>query len=89
MRAVVCDWLAGYPARTPDIADALACLLEHEDRMTRIRAVYGLAERDDPRCVAGYDLIGPVDRELHPDTWELDAVQRYERRLRGRAARNP
>ncbi|MFD6277949.1 HEAT repeat domain-containing protein [Streptomyces sp. NPDC060209] len=82
VRAAACAWLAEYPGRSPDIADVLAGLLHDEDGTTRIRAVYGLAERDDPRCVAGYDLIGSVDRELLPDPWMLEAAGRYECRLR-------
>ncbi|MFJ8886102.1 HEAT repeat domain-containing protein [Streptomyces sp. NPDC102402] len=88
VRAVVCAWLAEYPGRAPEIADALAGLLEHEDQNTRAWAVYGLAQRDDPRCVDGHGLIGPVDLEPWSDTWVLDAVRRYESRLRERPAQD-
>ncbi|MFB4425767.1 HEAT repeat domain-containing protein [Streptomyces sp. QL37] len=81
-------WLAEYPDNTPEIADTLASLLGHEDQMARICAVYGLAMRDDPRCVAGERLTGPLDRVDWPDTWMLDGVRRYEERLRDGTARN-
>ncbi|MFG2588732.1 HEAT repeat domain-containing protein [Streptomyces sp. NPDC048438] len=87
VRKVAGAWLAEYPDNTPEIADALASLLEHEDQMALIWAVYGLARRDDPRCVAGERLIGPVDPEEWPDTWMLDGVRRYEERLRDGTAR--
>ncbi|MGW3111018.1 hypothetical protein [Streptomyces sp. NPDC001091] len=51
--------------------------------MVRIKAVSGLADADDPRCVEGARLIGPVDRTEWPDTWLPDAVWRYERRRGG------
>ncbi|MGC4949197.1 hypothetical protein ACLQ2N_23750 [Streptomyces sp. DT224] len=51
-----------------------------EDQLVRIEAVSGLALADDPRCVEGARLIGPVDRAEWPDTWLLDAATRYEQR---------
>ncbi|WP_106980978.1 ankyrin repeat domain-containing protein [Streptomyces fulvoviolaceus] len=80
VRATTCDWLAEYPGREPGIADALFQLVDEEEQLVRIHAVYGLANRDDPRCVEAGRRIGPVDRTEWTDTWMLDAVQRYERR---------
>ncbi|MEV8226537.1 HEAT repeat domain-containing protein [Streptomyces sp. NPDC079167] len=87
VRRVAGAWLSEYPDNTPEIADALASLLGHEDQMARVWAVHGLAQRDDPRCVAGERLVGPLEREEWPDTWMLDGVRRYEERLRDGSAR--
>jgi hypothetical protein len=84
VRATAGHWLAEYPGRHPRIADALAELVDHEDQLIRIYAVYGLALHDDPRCVEAERHIGPVDREKWPDTWLLDAVWRYQWRQRER-----
>ncbi|MFJ5550944.1 HEAT repeat domain-containing protein [Streptomyces sp. NPDC093225] len=82
VRAAVCGWLSEHSDREPWTADVLAGLLHEEDQMVRIHAVFGLALRDDPRCVAGERLIGPVDRARWPDTWMLDGVRGYEERRR-------
>lgn len=80
VRAAVCGWLSEYPGRDPGIADALFELTHEDGQLTRIHAVHGLAERDDPRCVEAARRIGPVDLAGWPDTWVLDSVQRYEKR---------
>ncbi|MCQ9131859.1 ankyrin repeat domain-containing protein [Streptomyces hilarionis] len=69
----------------PAIGDTLAGLLDDADQQTRIWAVYGLAERDEPRCVDGADRVGPVD-EYESWSWILDAPSRYEQRQREREA---
>ncbi|MFC9056386.1 hypothetical protein ACFTWJ_38615, partial [Streptomyces anthocyanicus] len=69
----------------PAIGDTLADLLDDEDQQTRIWAVYGLAERDDPRCIDGADRVGPVD-EYESWSWILGAASRYEQRRREREA---
>ncbi|MFF7470688.1 ankyrin repeat domain-containing protein [Streptomyces sp. NPDC008092] len=86
VRSAACIWLAEYPGHDPGIADALAGLVDEEDQLTRIHAVYGLAHQDDPRCVEAEGHIGPVDREQWPDTWMLRAVGRYQERVARRAA---
>jgi hypothetical protein len=69
----------------PAIGDTLAGLLDDADQQTRIWAVYGLAERDDPRCVDGAERVGPVD-EYDSWSWILCAPSRYEQRQREREA---
>ncbi|GAA0317986.1 hypothetical protein GCM10010302_66310 [Streptomyces polychromogenes] len=69
----------------PVIGDTLAGLLDDENQQTRIWAVYGLAERDDPRCIEGAERVGPVD-EYESWSWILRAPSRYEERQREREA---
>ncbi|SOE53531.1 Ankyrin repeat-containing protein [Streptomyces sp. OV198] len=63
----------------PAVGDILAGLLDDDDQQTRIWAVHGLAERDDPRCVDGAGRVGPVD-EYEAWSWILGAPARYEQR---------
>ncbi|MFI6648960.1 HEAT repeat domain-containing protein [Streptomyces sp. NPDC050529] len=77
VRAHACSLLAEHPGRTQDIADALAERLGDEDQMVRIWAVYGLAERDDPRCLEGNEQEGPLDWRSWPSTYLVDASWRY------------
>ncbi|MFJ6381123.1 HEAT repeat domain-containing protein [Kitasatospora sp. NPDC092039] len=58
----------------PALGDTLADLLDDEDQQTRIWAVHGLAERNDPRCIDGADRVGPVD-EYESWCWLLGAPQ--------------
>ncbi|MFG3197199.1 HEAT repeat domain-containing protein [Streptomyces sp. NPDC048208] len=83
VRATVCEHLYAFQGRCRAASDILAGFLHEDDQMVRIKAVSGLADADDPRCVEGARLIGPVDRTEWPDTWLLDAVWRYERRRSG------
>ncbi|MGC4998362.1 MULTISPECIES: HEAT repeat domain-containing protein [unclassified Streptomyces] len=83
VRATVCEHLYAFEGRCRAAADILAGFLEEDDQLVRIKAVSGLADADDPRCVEGARLIGPVDRAEWPDTWLLDAVRRYEHRHGG------
>ncbi|MFK4111044.1 HEAT repeat domain-containing protein [Streptomyces sp. NPDC002176] len=83
VRATVCEHLYEFEGRGLAAADILAGFLHEDDQLVRIKAVSGLANADDPRCVEGARLIGPVDRTEWPDTWLLDAVWRYEQRRGG------
>jgi hypothetical protein len=83
VRGVVCEVLYEFQGRSPAVADILAGFLGEDDQLVRIKAVSGLAEADDPRCMEGARLIGPVDRTEWPDTWLLDAARRYEQRHGG------
>ncbi|MGW3123504.1 HEAT repeat domain-containing protein [Streptomyces sp. NPDC001107] len=85
VRQVACYGLAYSLNPQPAIGDTLADLLDDEDQKTRIWAVYGLAERDDPRCIDGADRVGPVD-EYESWSWILGAPSRYEQRQREREA---
>ncbi|MFF3595570.1 HEAT repeat domain-containing protein [Kitasatospora indigofera] len=85
VRHVACYGLAHSLNPEPAVEDTLAGLLDDENQQTRIWAVYGLATRDDPRCIDGADRVGPVD-EYESWSWILDAPSRYEQRLREREA---
>ncbi|MFF2616757.1 HEAT repeat domain-containing protein [Kitasatospora sp. NPDC058046] len=79
VRRLVAHQLAesGEPASA--VGEVLAELLDDEDQVTRIWAVLGLAERDDPRCVDGAARVGTVD-EYEAWSWILGAPSRYEQR---------
>ncbi|MFJ7626615.1 HEAT repeat domain-containing protein [Streptomyces sp. NPDC097595] len=79
VRAAVCECLYEFEGREPVRADILAGFLGEDDQLVRVKAVSGLALADDPRCVEGARLIGPVDR-AEWDTWLLDAAARYVER---------
>ncbi|WP_371603091.1 HEAT repeat domain-containing protein [Streptomyces sp. NBC_01220] len=79
VRAGVCEVLYQFEGRSPAVADILAEFLDEKDQLVRIKAVSGLADADDPRCVEGARLIGPVDR-ADADGWLLDAAERYAQR---------
>ncbi|MFI6949551.1 HEAT repeat domain-containing protein [Streptomyces sp. NPDC050422] len=82
VRASVCEVLYEFEGRSPAVADILAGFLDDDDQLVRIKAVSGLADADDPRCVEGARLIGPVDR-ADADDWLLDAAERYAQRHSG------
>ncbi|MEU1467386.1 hypothetical protein ABZ434_04090 [Streptomyces sp. NPDC005761] len=83
VRGVVCELLHLFEGRGPAVRDILAGFLDEDDQLVRVKAVYGLAEADDPRCLEGARLIGPVDRTDGADTWLLEAASRYEQRHAG------
>ncbi|MET7646008.1 HEAT repeat domain-containing protein [Streptomyces sp. NPDC005426] len=87
VRAHACSLLAGHQGHTREIADVLAERLGDEDQMVRIWAVYGLAERDDPRCLEGNEHEGPVDWRSWPDNHIVGAGRRYRWRM-GSGARS-
>ncbi|MYW09562.1 hypothetical protein GT034_14520 [Streptomyces sp. SID2563] len=84
VRAAVCECLYEFEGREPACADILAGFLGEDDQLVRVKAVSGLALADDPRCVEGARLIGPVDR-AEWDSWLLDAAARYVERRHRRA----
>lgn len=53
--------------------------VQPEDQATRIWAAFGLAERDDPRCVDGARRVGDVE-DYDAWSWILRAPSRYEER---------
>ncbi|MFD7935212.1 HEAT repeat domain-containing protein [Streptomyces sp. NPDC059755] len=73
-------WLAHCPAEAPGVTDVLAGLLDDELRDTRVHAAYGLAQRDDPRCVAAERALRPLDVDGGPDDGLVRAMWRYEER---------
>ncbi|MGW0766551.1 hypothetical protein [Streptomyces sp. NPDC002676] len=85
VRRSACMWLAEYPGRDPELRDALAALTDEDDPATRVYAMYGLANKDDPRCVEASRRIEAADGEPWGDDWMLDAARRYEER-RAKAA---
>ncbi|MFJ4341207.1 HEAT repeat domain-containing protein [Streptomyces sp. NPDC088915] len=87
VRGLVAHHLAESRDPAPAVGDALAGLLDDEEQRTRIWAAFGLAERDDPRCVDGAARVGPVAEEYtEPWSWILYAPDRYEERRREREA---
>lgn len=70
--------LAALAAR-PDL---LAGRLADEDGTVRLWAVYGLAERDDPRCLTARP---PAEAPGPRWSWIREAPERYERRRESRA----
>ncbi|MDR6974877.1 hypothetical protein J2X68_001555 [Streptomyces sp. 3330] len=73
-------WLAHCPAEAPGVTDVLAGLLGDELRDTRVHAAYGLAQRDDPRCVAAERGLRPLDVDGWADGGLVRAMWRYEER---------
>ncbi|MFC7928781.1 hypothetical protein [Streptomyces cinereoruber] len=85
VREVAAHDLASSGDSTPAVGDALAALLDDERWTTRVWAVFGLAGRDDPRCIEGAARVGPVT-DYDAWAWILDAPDRYEERRREREA---
>ncbi|WP_435189795.1 hypothetical protein [Streptomyces sp. bgisy126] len=85
VRELVAHDLATSNDSAPAVGDALAVLLDDERQTTRMWAVFGLAVRDDPRCVDGAARVGPVAGRA-AWSWILDAPDRYEERRREREA---
>lgn len=73
-------WLARCPAEAPGVTDVLAGLLDDALRDTRVHAAHGLAQRDDPRCVAAVRALRPLDVDGGPDDGLVRAMWRYEER---------
>ncbi|MFF1444680.1 HEAT repeat domain-containing protein [Streptomyces sp. NPDC058295] len=80
VRERAAHWLAHCPAQAPGVTDVLAGLLDDELRDTRVHAAYGLAQRDDPRCVAAVRALRPLDVDGGPDDGLVRAMWRYEER---------
>ncbi|MFH0177133.1 HEAT repeat domain-containing protein [Streptomyces cacaoi] len=78
VRERAAHWLAHCPAEAPGVTDVLAGLLDDELRDTRVHAAYGLAQRDDPRCVAAERGLRPLDADGWPDSGLVRAIWRYE-----------
>ncbi|KQX83094.1 hypothetical protein [Streptomyces sp. Root1310] len=70
--------LAHCSAEAPGVTEVLAALLDDELRDTRVHAAYGLARRDDPRCVAAERALRPLDVDGWPDSALVRAMWRYE-----------
>ncbi|MDR3083597.1 MAG: HEAT repeat domain-containing protein, partial [Streptomyces sp.] len=77
IRQAACNRLAECDSRAPGVTDVLADCLDDEDDIVRIWAVYGLARRDDPRCLEGRPPVREFDDCW---SWILDAASRYEER---------
>ncbi|MER5729592.1 HEAT repeat domain-containing protein [Streptomyces sp. NPDC002138] len=67
--------------RTPEVVEALAALLDQDDRMLRLEGAYGLARRDDPRTPEAYERVGPLGPEFEHDT-RADELWRWRFRQR-------
>ncbi|MFI5548024.1 HEAT repeat domain-containing protein [Streptomyces sp. NPDC051815] len=83
VRKTACLTVAEYRDSHPALAEALAAALYDTDRPVRLAAVYGLALRDDERCVQAARRLGPPQRGSLEEEGCLGAVWRYERRRDG------
>ncbi|GGR53991.1 HEAT repeat domain-containing protein [Streptomyces roseolus] len=78
VRAGVAEAAAAGDDRSPELADALAALLDDHDFDTRLSAAYGLLRRGDPRTG---DAIGRLGQPPHPayeHDHRLSALFRWE-----------
>ncbi|MFD8824497.1 ankyrin repeat domain-containing protein [Streptomyces sp. NPDC059605] len=79
VRQGACRTVAGGRDRTPELADAMAALLDDGSRPVRVAAVHGLARHDDGRCLEGAHRLPPAPPGT-PYEYDLDEVRRYELR---------
>ncbi|MFJ2899581.1 ankyrin repeat domain-containing protein [Streptomyces sp. NPDC087218] len=79
VRQGACRTVADGRDRAPELADAMAALLDDGSRPVRVAAVHGLARHDDERCVAGARRLPPAPPGT-PYEHDLDEVWRYELR---------
>ncbi|MFI1000059.1 HEAT repeat domain-containing protein [Streptomyces galbus] len=86
VRAALCHWLRHYRGPEPEAGDALLALTHDPRQRIRAHAVSGLALRDDPRCVAAEQRIGPVGEDLSGDEVLFDVWRYQERRRRAAGA---
>ncbi|WP_405660133.1 HEAT repeat domain-containing protein [Streptomyces sp. NBC_01166] len=84
VRQDACLTFADGKDHDPVLIDAMAALMDDDDRHVRVIAVYGLARHDDGRCVEGALRLGPP-QPAHPDEEHyLGAAWGYERERAGR-----
>ncbi|NKQ29319.1 hypothetical protein HF200_34735 [Streptomyces galbus] len=86
VRTWLCHWLRHYRGPEPEAGDALLALTHDPEQRIRVHAVSGLAVRDDPRCVAAQQRIGPVGEDLRDDEALFDVWRYQERRRRAAGA---
>ncbi|TXS74484.1 HEAT repeat domain-containing protein [Streptomyces sp. sk2.1] len=79
VRQGACRTVADGRDRAPELADAMAALLDDESRPVRVAAVHGLARHDDERCVEGARRLPPAPPGT-PYEYDLDEVRRHELR---------
>ncbi|MEV5198441.1 HEAT repeat domain-containing protein [Streptomyces sp. NPDC053720] len=91
VRRGACRTVADGRDRAPELAGAMAALLDDTSRPVRAAAVHGLARHDDERCVEGARRLPPAppgtsyEYEYEYEyQYDLDEVWRYERRRDGR-----
>ncbi|MFD5752458.1 hypothetical protein ACFWH2_35210, partial [Streptomyces sp. NPDC127033] len=84
VRKTACRVVAEGRDHDPAFADAMAAVLDDTDRLVQLAAVYGLALRDDERCVEAARLLGPPQRGSLEEEGYLDAAWRYQWRRDGR-----
>ncbi|MEU1228811.1 ankyrin repeat domain-containing protein [Streptomyces sp. NPDC005828] len=80
VRKTACHTVARGGDNDPAFVEAMAAALDDTDRLVQLAAVYGLAVRDDERCVEAALRLGPPQRGSLEEEGYLDAVWRYERR---------
>ncbi|MFI0237893.1 hypothetical protein [Streptomyces sp. NPDC016845] len=81
VRRAACRAVAESRIRDASLTEAMAALVDDEDRQVQVTAVYGLALHDDERCVEAARRLPPAPRGA-PYVYELDEVWRYELRHR-------
>ncbi|GAO13051.1 hypothetical protein TPA0598_18_00100 [Streptomyces lydicamycinicus] len=84
VRQDACLTIAEGKDRDPVLTDAMAALLDDEDRRVQVIAVYGLALHHDERCVEGARRLGPPQPAYPDEEHYLGAAWRYEWRRDGR-----
>ncbi|MEU2075497.1 HEAT repeat domain-containing protein [Streptomyces sp. NPDC013489] len=77
VRKAACYGVAGGRDNDPALADALAAALGDTDRLVQLAAVYGLALRDDERCVEAARRLSPPQRGSLEEEGYLDEVWRF------------
>ncbi|MGA5065583.1 ankyrin repeat domain-containing protein [Streptomyces exfoliatus] len=78
VRKTACHTVAAGRDNDPAFAEAMVAALDDTDRLVQLAAVYGLALRDDERCVEAARCLGPPQRGSLEEEGYLDAVWRYE-----------
>ncbi|MFD8862180.1 HEAT repeat domain-containing protein [Streptomyces vinaceus] len=78
VRKAACHKVGGGRDNDPLFTDAMAAVLDDEDRLVQLAAVYGLALHDDERCVEAGRRLGPPRRGSLEEHGYLDAAWRYE-----------
>ncbi|MFB4426038.1 HEAT repeat domain-containing protein [Streptomyces sp. QL37] len=80
VRQDACLTFADGKDHDPVLIDAMAALLDDEDRHVRVIAAYGLARHDDDRCVEGARRLGPPQPGRPDEEHYLGEAWSYGRR---------
>ncbi|MFC9588898.1 hypothetical protein ACFTUC_03725 [Streptomyces sp. NPDC056944] len=84
VRKTACYTVAVGQDHDPVFIEAMVAALDDTDRLVQLAAVYGLAVRDDERCVEAARVLGPPQGGSPEEEGYLEAVWRYKwRRAHG------